>query len=60
MTVGGMESPQCLIEGVRLGYSLSSWIGHYGYKSNRSEEALYSIAVQSGLTVSTLNCLVVV
>ena len=48
--------------GVRQGCSLSpAWLAIYRYRYNgdRSEEAL-AIAVQPGLTVSTLNCLVVV
>ena len=35
------------------------WLNHYRYNRDRSEEAL-AIAVQPGLTESTLNCLVVV
>ena len=64
----GMNESRCKgvtpvhINGVRQGCPLSSWIGRYRYNCNRSEEALYNIiiAVQPGLTVSTLNCLVVV
>ena len=45
---------------VRQGCSLSpAWLNHYRYNSDRSKEAL-AIAMQPGLTVSTLNCLVVV
>ena len=52
------ERPQ-----IQLGESDSAahvpWLNHYRYNRDRSEEAL-AIAVQPGLTESTLNCLVVV
>ena len=49
------ESPQLQVKGVTQDRPLSPWLNQYEYNSDRSNcKVALAIAVQSGLTVSTL------